>query len=73
MGVVFSSGFFGFFARAGFLAALRELEIVPSAYSGASSGAIVAAMAATRTNYFPIREILTVFSMRKDLLLLDGY
>jgi len=40
LGVAFSSGFFGFFAHAGFLAALRELEITPSAYSGASSGAI---------------------------------
>ena len=45
-GLVLSSGFFGFFAHAGFLAAIRELGLVPAAYSGASSGAIVAAMAA---------------------------
>jgi predicted acylesterase/phospholipase RssA len=45
--VVFSSGFFGFFAHAGFLAALRELDINPVGYSGSSSGAILAAMAAS--------------------------
>ncbi len=63
LGVVFSSGFFGFFAHAGFLAGLRELEIAPAGYSGASSGAIVAAMAATGMSDSSIREIL--FNMRK--------
>ena len=47
IGVVFSSGFFGFFAHAGFLAALRDRNIQPSGYAGASSGAIIAAMAAS--------------------------
>ena len=40
IGVVFSSGFFGFFAHAGFLAGLRDFGMAPSGYSGASSGAI---------------------------------
>ncbi len=64
LGAVFSSGFFGFFAHAGFLAGLRELEIAPSAYSGASSGAIVAAMAACGMTDLSIREML--FSLRKE-------
>ena len=64
LGVAFSSGFFGFFAHAGFLAALRELEITPSAYSGASSGAIVAAMAATGMSDLSIRKML--FSVQKE-------
>ncbi len=58
VGVAFSSGFFGFFAHAGFLAALREMEIVPSAYAGASSGAIVAAMAASEMPDEDIRKLL---------------
>jgi len=46
VGVVFSSGFFGFFAHAGCLKALEQLGIRPAGYSGTSSGAIVAAFAA---------------------------
>ncbi len=64
MGIVFSSGFFGFFAHAGFLAALREMGIVPSAYAGASSGAIVAAMAASGMDDHSIKEM--VLSVKKD-------
>ncbi|MBW1796920.1 MAG: patatin-like phospholipase family protein [Deltaproteobacteria bacterium] len=64
VGVVFSSGFFGFFAHAGFLAAIRELEITPVAYAGSSSGAIVAAMAASGMDDHAIREML--FSVRKE-------
>ena len=64
VGVVFSSGFFGFFAHAGFLAALREMNIVPSAYAGASSGAIVAAMAAAEMGSDDIRDLL--FNVNKD-------
>ena len=62
-GVAFSSGFFGFFAHAGFLAAIREAEIRPSAYAGASSGAIVAAMAASGMSDGAIREML--FGLKK--------
>ncbi len=58
MGVVFSSGFFGFFAHAGFLSALREMKITPLAYAGASSGAIVAAMAASEMADADIRNLL---------------
>jgi len=58
MGVVFSSGFFGFFAHAGFLAALRDRNIRSSGYAGASSGAIIAAMAASDMSDHTIRDIL---------------
>ena len=63
-GVVFSSGFFGFFAHAGFLSALRDLEIIPSGYAGASSGAILAAMAASDMDDPAIKEIL--FNLKKS-------
>ena len=64
VGVVFSSGFFGFFAHAGFLAALRDLGMAPSGYSGASSGAILAAMAAGNMPDPVIKDIL--FSLNKS-------
>ena len=64
VGVVFSSGFFGFFAHAGFLAAFREMRIAPSAFAGASSGAIVAAMAAMEMGNDDIRDLL--FNVNKD-------
>ncbi|MBN2059438.1 MAG: patatin-like phospholipase family protein [Deltaproteobacteria bacterium] len=57
-GVVFSSGFFGFFAHAGFLSGLREAGVSPSGYGGVSSGAIVAAMAATGMTDKEIRDML---------------
>ncbi len=43
---VMSSGFFGFFAHAGFLQGLADQGVEPDAYAGASSGALVAAYAA---------------------------
>ena len=64
VGVVFSSGFFGFFAHAGFLAALRQLGVKPCVYAGSSSGAIVAAMAASGVSDRTIREML--FCLRKE-------
>ncbi len=64
IGVVFSSGFFGFFAHAGCLSALRELKIVPGGYAGASSGAIVAAMAASNMTDPAIKELL--FNLKKS-------
>jgi len=64
IGVVFSSGFFGFFAHAGFLSGLRHLGISPSGYAGASSGAIVAAMAATGMSDQDIKGIL--FDLKKS-------
>ncbi len=63
IGLVFSSGFFGFFAHAGLLAALRELGINPVGYSGSSSGAILAAMAASGMNAEAIKDIL--FGLKK--------
>jgi NTE family protein len=64
LGVIFSSGFFGFFAHAGFLSALRDLKIAPTGYGGASSGAILAAMAAADVGDPLIKEIL--FSLKKS-------
>jgi len=58
IGVVFSSGFFGFFAHAVFFAAIRKLGISPVAFSGSSSGAILAAMAACEMTDEQIRAIL---------------
>lgn len=64
IGVVLSSGFFGFFAHAGFLAALRGFDVEPSGYAGASSGAIVAAMAASGMGDHDIKKML--FNIRKE-------
>jgi len=64
IGVAFSSGFFGFFAHAGFLAALREVGVAPVAYAGSSSGAIVAAMAACGMDDRAIKDML--FRVRKE-------
>lgn len=46
LAAVMSSGFFGFFAHAGFLQGLADLGLRPDAYAGCSSGALVAAFAA---------------------------
>jgi len=62
--VVFSSGFFGFFAHAGVLSALRTLSIDPIGYAGTSSGAIVAAMAATGMDDESIRALL--FNLKRE-------
>ncbi len=62
-GVVFSSGFFGFFAHAGFLSALHQARITPAGYAGASSGAIVAAMAASGMPDDAVRRLL--FNLKK--------
>lgn len=61
--VVFSSGFFGFFAHAGVLSALRAFAIDPIGYAGTSSGAIVAAMAASGMDDESIRALL--FNLKK--------
>lgn len=44
IGFCLSSGYFGFFAHAGFLKATEHLNIIPSYISGSSAGAIVGAM-----------------------------
>ncbi len=46
VGVVLSAGYFGFFAHAGFVAALERAGVVPAAWSGSSAGALVAALGA---------------------------
>jgi NTE family protein len=63
IGIVFSSGFFGFFAHAGFLRALRETGSEASGWAGTSSGAVVAAMAACGMPDDEIQEVL--FSVQK--------
>jgi NTE family protein len=46
VGVVLSSGFFGFYAHAGFLKAIEELGVAPAALAGSSAGALVAGLRA---------------------------
>lgn len=63
VGLVFSSGFFGFFAHAGCLKAIKELGIKPVGYAGTSSGAIVAAFAAAGMDAKAIGNLL--FGLKK--------
>lgn len=63
VGVVLSSGFFGFYAHAGFLSGIRKLGIRADGYAGSSSGAILAAMAASGMSDSAIKGIL--FDLRK--------
>lgn len=58
IGLVLSSGFFGFFAHAGCLRGLEELGIPVRGFSGSSAGAIVAALAASGMAAEPMRERL---------------
>lgn len=58
VGLVFSSGFFGFFAHAGCLQAMEALGVKPAGYAGSSSGAIVAALAAAGVKAQAIAEML---------------
>ncbi|MGZ3692120.1 MAG: patatin-like phospholipase family protein [Pseudobdellovibrio sp.] len=60
-----SSGFFGFYAHLGFLKALEELRIKPTAYTGTSAGAIVAAAAARGMSIKEIENLIRGVS-RKD-------
>jgi NTE family protein len=64
VGLVFSSGFFGFFAHAGCFRALQELGIKPVGYSGSSSGAILAAYAAAGMDAQAISDLL--FGLKKE-------
>ena len=58
VGVCLSSGFFGFFAHAGFVLALEEIGVRPAAASGSSAGAIVAALWASGRSAAEIRDRL---------------
>ncbi|MEM7604891.1 MAG: patatin-like phospholipase family protein [Myxococcota bacterium] len=51
-----SSGFFGFFAHAGFVAALESFGLQPAAYAGSSAGALVAAAHASGHSGMELRE-----------------
>ncbi|MBN1769802.1 MAG: patatin-like phospholipase family protein [Deltaproteobacteria bacterium] len=58
VGVCLSSGFFGFFAHAGFALALERLGVRPAAVAGSSAGAIVAALWASGRGAAEIRDRL---------------
>ena len=60
-----SSGFFGFYAHVGFLKALEELQIQPTAYSGTSAGAIIGAAAAKGMNSFEIEKLISGVSRKE--------
>ena len=53
-----SSGYFGFFAHAGVLAALEEHDLTPSAITGSSAGALIGALFASGVKSGKIRSIL---------------
>lgn len=59
-----SSGFFGFFAHAGFLAALEEEGIAPNAFAGSSAGALISACAAAGLSANNARDAL--FAIRRQ-------
>ena len=63
IGLVLSSGFFGFYAHAGCLCALAELGIHPQGFSGSSAGAIIAALGASGMPCEKIRG--SIFSLKK--------
>lgn len=60
-----SSGFFGFYAHNGFLAALIDQECIPSSIAGSSAGAIVAAMHANGLSIRDLKNYLFVLK-RQD-------
>lgn len=57
-GVVLSAGYYGFFAHAGFLAAVEGAGLSSAAYGGTSAGALIAALAASGLDAGRIRERL---------------
>jgi NTE family protein len=62
--LIMSSGFFGFFAHAGFIAAVEELGLVPSLVGGSSAGALVTGLWAAGLPASKIRDRL--FSLRRQ-------
>ncbi len=61
--VTLSSGFFGFFAHAGFVSALEDEGLTPARLTGSSAGALVAALWASGRAVDDLREAL--FALRK--------
>jgi NTE family protein len=59
-----SSGFFGFFAHAGVLAALEEQGLTPSAVAGSSAGALVTGTWASGVSSAELRD--TLLSLRRE-------
>ncbi|MEE2757160.1 MAG: patatin-like phospholipase family protein [Myxococcota bacterium] len=49
MGIVLSSAYFGFYAHTGFMKAIKETGLKIGAYSGSSSGSLIAALSACET------------------------
>lgn len=58
VGVSLSSGFFGFYAHAGFLAALEERGIRPAAIAGTSAGALTGALRASGLEPSELLDVL---------------
>lgn len=59
-----SSGFFAFFAHAGFVAALHERDLRPARYAGSSAGALVGAAAASGLAPEALRDEL--FALKRE-------
>lgn len=62
--LVMSSGFFGFYAHAGFIAAVEEAGLVPALVGGSSAGALVTGLWAAGLSAAKIRDRL--FSLRRQ-------
>lgn len=62
--LIMSSGFFGFFAHAGFIAAVEEAGLVPTLVGGSSAGALVTGLWAAGLPAAQIRDRL--FSLRRQ-------
>lgn len=58
VGVVLSSGYFGFFGHAGFVEGLREAGVAPVAWAGTSAGGLVAGLAAAQAPFPRVRDLL---------------
>lgn len=63
-GLTLSSGFFGFFAHAGMLLALREAGLTPVRVSGSSAGALVGGLWAAGVEPDAQRQVL--FTLRRE-------
>lgn len=62
--LILSSGFFGFYAHAGFMAALEEEELTPTLIGGSSAGALVSGLWAAGLSADELRE--RFLSLRRE-------